>query len=121
MEGLLELLVPIVRLISSVVLVILFFIFIVRPLLNYFIVNNEIEHRKKINVSLKPEFTFESNRSSESSREEGDMPPEDETIENASQSMEGNKQRELNTLASNNTDKAVDLVKHWVNSESSRK
>lgn len=115
MEGLVELFVPIMQLFSTAVLVILFFMFIVRPLLNYFIVNREIEQRKKINEGLIQESAAAINASSELS-EKSILPPE----ENGTRNTSGGEQQVLNSLASDDTGKAVDLVKQWVNTDSSR-
>jgi len=48
MDEILEFLHPIVWLFAKGVLIVLIFAFVVKPLLNYFIINREIENRKKL-------------------------------------------------------------------------
>lgn len=109
MEGLLEILVPLVRLLSSSVLVVLFFMFVVRPLFNYFIVNSEIEHHKKLIEEFDvPSAASSVINSTPDAMDEDLTQPKDEGID------------ALNRMAASNSDKAVDLVKQWVNSDSKR-
>nr|MBF0222365.1 hypothetical protein [Desulfobulbaceae bacterium] len=48
MDSLIALLSPFVPLVVNIVLILLVFMFVVKPILNYFIVNREIENRKKL-------------------------------------------------------------------------
>lgn len=48
MDNLLEVVSPFVTLIVNIVLILLVFMFVVKPILNYFILNREIENRKKL-------------------------------------------------------------------------
>jgi hypothetical protein len=48
MDTFLEFINPFIPFIINGLLIVLVFVFVVKPLLNYFIVNREIEHRKKL-------------------------------------------------------------------------
>jgi hypothetical protein len=48
MDRVLDFLTPFFPLMINGFLIVLVFVFVVKPLLNYFIVNREIEHRKKL-------------------------------------------------------------------------
>lgn len=117
MEGMLDLLVPLTRLCSYSVLVVVFFVFIVRPLLNYIIVNREIEQRKKLNEKMASNVASPPGQStSHGASEENVVLPEDDSTDSGI--VKGPGQQALNRLASSDADKAVDLVKQWVHGDS---
>ena len=121
MESSHELLVTLVRLISSMGVVVLFFLFIVRPLLNYFIVKREIAHQKRVS-----EEAIESEDPPVVAREEGSVGVAD-AMEAADDLPSGAVSRRrlsdldtLNRLAASDPEKAGELVKQWVNTGKKR-
>lgn len=110
MEDLLALLAPLVRLISTLVGVILFFLYLVRPLLNYLLANHEIERQKKENAAILEAFLND---------EAEDHPPGDQTGLPGDQ-PQGRKppgKETMTRLASSDPEKAGDLVKKWIHSD----
>lgn len=111
MENLHEILVALVRLTSTITVIVLFFLFVVRPLLNYFIVNHEIEHCKKLNEELLPgDFPAEE-------AVEGDHEDKVATVapEPRHDGKLSDQQDTLQRLATGDPDRAGELVKQWVN------
>lgn len=115
MDNLFHLLVPLIRLVSSIAVVILFFLFVVRPLINYFITNREIEHRKRIY----DDGTTERNESQgefvrrRNGTEEDETEPAEEVIQSRDKKLSD--LETLNRLSASDPEKASDLVKKWVN------
>ena len=110
MEDLLAFLEPLIRLISTVVGIILFFLYLVRPLLNYLLANHEIERQKRQNAEILEAFL---------SDEAENRPPEgqDSLPEDHPQQKKSPGKETMNRLASSDPDKAGDLVKKWIHSE----
>lgn len=112
MERLLDFLEPLTRLLCTVAFIVLFFLFVARPLLHYLFVNFEIEQRKR-----RMEAMMETHSSSfsgenmpvgeEEKRLEGDPLPRQTT--GASD--------ELGRLAASDPAKAEELIKKWANSD----
>ena len=50
MDSLLAFLTPFVSFIVTIILIIFVFVFVINPILNYFILNREIENRKKLAI-----------------------------------------------------------------------
>jgi len=118
MEGGLNILVPLIRLVSYSALVIVFFVFIVRPLLNYIIVEREIERRKRLNQEMAAQVAVvTSSRPSLSHQEESEPLLEEEEAEVGSAKMTD--KQTLSRLALSDSDKAADLVRQWVHTDSS--
>jgi flagellar biosynthesis/type III secretory pathway M-ring protein FliF/YscJ len=118
MESYHELLVTLARLLSSVVVIVLFFMFIVRPLLDYFIVNREIEQRKRLHEELLEDVPPVDLPKFRDVVDGGSAPIGD--IPEPQARAKGSDMETLTRLASSDPDKASDLVKQWVNSDSSR-
>ena len=116
MESFHELLVTLARLICTVVVIVLFFLFIVRPLLDYFIMSREIERRKRDLEEMPEEEGLPLDfRPSRGGGEEGaKAPPSPSPRSGLSE------QEKLSRLAASDPEKAGELVKQWVNSDSSR-
>lgn len=121
METFHELLVTLARLLSTVVVIILFFMFIVRPLLDYFITSREIEQRKKLHDDFGdeddgPPLDLSVGRADAGG---GDNSPAEEFTVPQSKPKASDMEA-LSRLAASDPDKASDLVKQWVNSDSPR-
>jgi len=112
MESSLEFLEPLTRLISTVVVIVLFFLFIVRPLLNYLFVNYQIEHRKKRNEEMMG-ADFASDLEESHHDEEGKKIQDGET----SQGARASGKDAIGRLAASDPGKAGELVKKWLNSD----
>ena len=112
MESVLEVLEPLTRLICTAIVIVLFFLFIVQPLLKYFIVNREIEHHKKLNERMVP-------ADSELDESAGDDGVGQEIMAEDTVGFEkrSSERETLNRLATSDPDKAGELVKKWVNSD----
>ncbi len=118
MENYHDLLVTVVRLFSTVVVIVLFFMFIVRPLLDYFIASREIKHHKHLREELLVDeeeinIPVDLPVGREVNTPEEELPPPKKRIKDADMET-------LTRLAASDPDKASDLVKQWVNSDSSR-
>ena len=111
MESLLKFLEPLAQLISTAVVIVLFFLFIVRPLLKYLIVNHEIEHRKKLNEEMLAVDSLLDPANDDSGEEEK------LAANTIGQSRGASEKETLNRLAASDPDKAGDLVRKWVNSD----
>ena len=110
MESLVEFLEPLARLISTAMVIVLFFLFIVRPLLKYLIVNREIEHLKKLNEEMLAVDSLDP--ANDDSGEEEKL-----AGHTVGQSQRVTEKEALNRLATSDPDKASDLVRKWVNSD----
>ncbi len=115
MESLLRFLEPLTRLISTAALIVLFFLFIVRPLLKYLIVNREIEHRKKL---IEERYSADSPPPYGGTDDNNGIGDEEKiAADTVGQRTRTSDKDALNRLASGDPDKAGELVKKWVNSE----
>jgi len=112
MESLFEFLEPLTRLISTAVVIVLFFLFIVHPLLNYLFVNHQIEHRKKRNEEVMG-TDFATDLEESHRDEEGKGVDEGETFLSARASEKD----AIGRLATSDPEKAGELVKKWLNSD----
>jgi|GEM_PF-5541629 len=110
MDNLLALLVPLVRLISTLIGVILFFLYLVRPLLNYLLANHEIERQKKENAAILEAFL---------NNEAENHPPgsQDGLPGDQSRGKKPPGKETMARLASSDPEKAGDLVKKWIHSD----
>ena len=109
MESLLDFLVPLIRLLSTIVVVGLFFLFMVRPLLNYFFVNYEIEHRKRQAAAMMEAEL--ANDSEESPPDGAELSTEEtDSLQNPRASVKG----EIERLAASDPERAGELVKQWI-------
>ena len=114
MESLLELLEPLTRLICTAVAIVLFFLFVVQPLLKYLIVNREIERRKKQNEEM---LTVNSLHDGGSDDDSGEKEiPAAGAVGQGLRASESEKDT-LDRLAASDPDKAGNLVKKWVNND----
>ncbi len=109
MESLLDLLAPLARLISIIVIIVLFFMCIVRPLLKYLSVNHAIEHRKRHDKGISivapapgPDLIMESHH-------------DDVALGDNDHGPRLSKKDMLNRLAASDPEKAGNLVKKWLN------
>lgn len=112
MESLLEFLEPLTRLISTIVVIALFFLFVVRPLLNYLLVNDEIERRKKLNEEMMT-TDFASTTEESHHHEDEKKIVEPETFHSARPSEKD----AIDRLAASDPERAGELVKKWIHSE----
>lgn len=119
MEELLDLLIPLFNLVSIAVLIVLFFVFIVHPLLNYLIINREIERNKEINDEITKAYSLRINTTSDSSEDTFSL-PKVEGVDAGIGNMSDERSQQLNNSNSSDTDKAVDMVKQWVHTDSPR-
>ena len=111
MESLLEFLEPLTRLISTIVVIVLFFLCIVRPLLNYLFVSYDIERRKEcIAESMAAASADELEGSPVGEERQGD---ESVTFGNARASEKDT----ISRLAASDPAKASEMVKKWVHSD----
>ena len=111
MEGLLEFLEPLLWLISSVVAIILFFLFVVQPLLRYLFVNYEIERHKKRNAEVMGmDLVGESG-------EDLDPTHTQAAADEALPGPRGSAKETISRLAESDPEKAGDLVKQWVHND----
>lgn len=112
MENLLEFLEPLIRLISTVVVVVLFFLFIVRPLLNYLFVNYDIERRKK-----RLEESMEAGSADD--LEGSDLAGEEREGEESAgfRTARASERDAIDRLAASDPAKASEMVKKWVHSD----
>ncbi|MDA8161175.1 MAG: hypothetical protein M0T76_10710 [Desulfobacteraceae bacterium] len=120
MEGLSTFLGLITRLLCSLAGVVLFFLFVVRPLLHYLLVNRQIEQQKRraereANAMLNEEPAAPASTGVAKSKGHG------ADLDSTTQPPErrpGNETREtLARLAGSSPDKAEELIKKWARSE----
>jgi len=119
MESFHELLVTLVRLISTIAVIILIFLFVVRPLLDYLIASREIEHRKRLNEEMPedepPPVDLEMGRGG---GEAAGSRADDLPVQRPGGGLSD--KEKLSRLAASDPEKAGDLVRQWVNNDSSR-
>lgn len=111
MDSLLEFLEPLLWLISTVVAIVLFFLFVVRPLLNYLVVNYEIERHKKRNEEMM-DVDLVSGR-------EGNFQAAAEKKADGEplHSPKASEKDAIGRLAASDPEKAGELVKKWIHNE----
>lgn len=120
MESTIILLGSLTRLLCTLGVIILFFLFVVRPLFNYLVVNREIEQRKRESKALTEdepvEFSGEDSAASAIDNAPRGLDDDEEAL--APARGQGLSDREaLGRLAGSTPDKAGDLIKKWVHSE----
>ena len=122
MESTYELLLTLARLFSTIVVIVLFFLYIVRPLLDYLIANREIERSKRlyeeIPDDLAPPVEMGVVRGRGDGAEEADAMTDDHPAPRPGGRLTD--QDKLSRLAASDPDKAGELVKQWVNNDSAR-
>jgi flagellar biosynthesis/type III secretory pathway M-ring protein FliF/YscJ len=108
MESFLEFFEPLTRLLSTVIGIILFFIFVVRPLLNYLMLNHEIEHLKKRQAEM---------MTAEFAGESAEGHDDEIAAEEYVPGRRASTQDALGRLAASDPEKAGELVKKWINND----
>lgn len=114
MDTLLVFIEPLTRLIVIGIGIVLFFIFIAHPLLNYFLVNHEIERRKRLLEEMPLiDDPLEVEPSQLGRQPEAAL--DDRQIPNVGRRSAKDT---LDRLAEGNPEKAGELIKQWINKDS---
>lgn len=112
MESFVNLFAPLIHLLITISVIVIIFLFLVKPFFNYLIINRQIEQRKKVN--------FEIHEAKIASRKKYD---EDENVINAAVDhdkksiLKTKDQEAISKLADSNPDKAGELVKKWLHTD----
>lgn len=114
MESFVNLFAPLIHLLITVAVIIIIFMFLVKPFFNYLIINRQIEQRKKVNLEI-----HEAKKAAQKKYDD------DENVVNAVTDYEKKSifktkdQETISKLAESNPDKAGELVKKWLHTDES--